>query len=75
MVLYASRDRMCATEHAPRDPFRVLERRHGLAEIVELGAGVQVERLRVIPPHSEHEIVTVPKNASSYGHYLAENYL
>ena len=24
-----------ATEHAPRGPFRVLERRHGLAEIVE----------------------------------------
>ena len=26
---------MRATKHAPRDPFRVLERRHGLAEIVE----------------------------------------
>ena len=29
---------MRATEHAPRGPFRVLERRHGLAEIVERGA-------------------------------------
>ena len=32
-------DRVRATEHAPRGPFRVLERRHGLAEIVERGAG------------------------------------
>ena len=31
---------------------RVLERRHGLVEIVERGAGVLVERLRVNPPHS-----------------------
>ena len=31
---------MRATEHAPRDPFRVLERLHGLAEVVERGAGV-----------------------------------
>jgi len=29
-----------AAEHAPRDPFHVLERRHGLAEIVERGGGV-----------------------------------
>jgi hypothetical protein len=31
-------ERMRATEHAPRGLFRVLERRHGLAEIVERGA-------------------------------------
>ncbi len=31
-----------AAKHAPRDPSRVLERRHGLAEIVELGIGTQV---------------------------------
>ena len=36
--------RMCATKHAPRDPFYVFERRHGLAEIVERGVGVLVER-------------------------------
>ena len=29
----------CATKHAPRNPFNVLERRHGLTEIVERGAG------------------------------------
>ena len=35
---------MCATQHAPRDPIRVLERRHGLAEIVERGIVVPAER-------------------------------
>ena len=40
--LNGSCERMCAAEHAPRDPFRVLERRHGLAEIVERGAVVLV---------------------------------
>ena len=38
--------RVRAAEHAPHDPFRVLERRHGLAEIVERGAVVLVERSR-----------------------------
>ena len=41
-------DRVRATKHAPRDPSRVLERRHGFADIVECGAGVVVERLRVV---------------------------
>ena len=33
---------MGASKHAARGPLRVLERRHGLAEIVERGAGVRV---------------------------------
>ena len=33
-------ERVRATEHAPRGPFRVLEHRHALAEIVERGAVV-----------------------------------
>jgi hypothetical protein len=37
--------RVRATEHAPCDPFHILERRHGLVEIVERGAVVFVERL------------------------------
>ena len=41
--------RVRAAKHAPRGAFRVLERRHGLADIGERGAGVQVERLRVTP--------------------------
>ena len=42
-------ERVRAAEQASRDPFRVLERRHCLAEIVERGGGVLVERLREIP--------------------------
>ena len=34
--------RVRAAKHAPRHPFRLLERRHGLADIVERGAGVAV---------------------------------
>ena len=44
---------MRTTEHAPRDPRRLLERRHCLAEIVERGASVVVERLRVKRPRSD----------------------
>ncbi len=40
---------MCAAENAPRGPFCLLERRHGLAEIIERRAVVSVERLRVNP--------------------------
>ncbi len=37
--------RVRATEHASRDPFNVLERRHGLAEIVDGGAHPFTKRL------------------------------
>ena len=42
--------RMRAAKHAPRGPFHLLVRRHGLAEIVERSAGVLVERPRVNAP-------------------------
>ena len=42
-------ERMLAAKHAPRGPFRVLECRHGLAEIVECGAVDVDERHRVVP--------------------------
>ena len=29
-------ERMCATQTAPRGPFRVPEQRHGLAEIIDI---------------------------------------
>ena len=48
---------MRATEHAPRDPCRILERRYGLAEIIERGAVDLAERLRVNRPHHEHAII------------------
>ena len=56
IVLNRLCDWMRAAEHAPRDPSRVLERRHGLAEIVERGGGVLVERLRVKPPMSSPQL-------------------
>jgi len=37
-----------AAEHAPRGPFRLLERIHGLAEITVCGCGVFVEQPRVV---------------------------
>ena len=68
-------DRVRATEHAPRDPFYVLERRHGLAEIVERGAGVRAKRLRVIPPHPERELMTLSENAARHGNRFAHQML
>ena len=47
IVLNSSCHRVRTTEHAPPDPRRVLERRHGLAKIVERAAGVLDERLRI----------------------------
>ena len=54
-------ERVRTAEHAPRDPFRILERRYGLAEIVERGTGVLVERPPVKQPHSEREIIILSK--------------
>ena len=66
-VLNPSCVRVRATEHALRDPNRVLERRHGLAEIAERRAGVRVERLPVAPPHPEREFIILPENTSRHG--------
>ena len=62
---------MRATEHAPRGPFHVPQRRHGLAEIVERGGGVLAERLRVNFPHLERDLITLSENALHHGHRLA----
>ncbi len=43
------RERVRATEPAPRGPFRLCEHLRSVAEIVERGAGVLVQRPRVIP--------------------------
>ena len=64
-------ERVRATEQAPRDPHRVLERRHGLAEIVERGVGVPAERLCVKFPYSERDFIALAENASRHGHNLA----
>ena len=68
-------ERMRAAEHALRGPFNLLERRHGLAEIVERGAGVHVERRCVKCPHPEREIMRVSENASRQGNRLAQQRL
>ena len=53
---------MRATEHAPRDALSVLERRHGLAEIVYRAAVVEVERDRgTTPPPRRH--LTPPRTS------------
>tara|TARA_B100001769_G_scaffold255634_1_gene232293 strand:+ start:194 stop:466 length:273 start_codon:yes stop_codon:yes gene_type:complete len=66
-------ERVRATEHAPRGPFRVLERRHGLAAIVERGGGVLVERPRVIEAHPEREMMILSEDASRYGQRFAQH--
>ena len=63
---------MRATKHAPRGPLRVLERRYGLAEIVERGAVVHENRLRVSPPHLERELIILTENAPRHGRHFAE---
>ncbi len=47
-VLNPHYERVCTTQHPTRDPCRVLEPRHGLADIVERRAGVFVERPGVL---------------------------
>ena len=66
-------ERVRATENASRGPFNLFELRHGLAEIVERGPGVVVERLRVNPPHFEREFMTLTDTASRDGYRFAEH--
>ena len=66
---------MRATERAPRDPFRLLERRHGLAEIVESRTGVHEERPRVNFPYPERKIMTLTDNASRHWQRFAHQCL
>ena len=47
IALNCRRHGVRTTEHAPRDSFRVFERRHGLSEIVKRGPVVSVKCLRV----------------------------
>ena len=68
-------DRMRAPKDAIRDPSNFLERRHGLAEIVERGAGVFVERQPVSPPDLERESILISENASRSGRHFAHQCL
>ena len=66
---------MRAAEHAPRDPSRVLERRHGFAEIVERRSFGSMERLRVKSPRLERESTSLSENASRHGNRFAQQFL
>ena len=63
-------ERVRAAEHAPRDPFHVLERRHGFAEIAKRGGGVLVEHPSVIRPHPERDLIILLESASRHVHNL-----
>ena len=65
-------DRVPASEHAPRDPFRVLVRRYDLAEIGEREAVVSVEHPPVKLPHFECNFIAIADNPSRHGHRFAQ---
>ena len=64
--------RVRAAEYAPCCPCQLLERRHGLAQIVEGGGGVEEERLRVKRPHPDRDVTGVSGNASRHGKCFAQ---
>ena len=55
--------RVRISEQAPRNRLHVLERNNCLAEVVERGGGVVVERHRVTQPHPEREVMTLAVEA------------
>ena len=63
------------SEHAPRGPFCLIERLHGLAEIIKRGVGVRVERNCVTQPHLERGFITFSENASRHGNIFAHQWL
>ena len=56
-----------STKHAPRGPFRVLERLHAFADIVERRSVRSVERFRVKRPYPDRLVFVVSVNASRHG--------
>ena len=73
--LHVHCERVRASEHAPRDPLPLLERRHGLAEVVECRAVVLVNFLRIIHLHRERDRIISSKNAPRHGYRLAQECL
>ena len=68
-------ERVRAAQHAVRYPVRVLERRQGLAEIIERRAVVIAECRRVIRPYPERNYMALTEDASRHGQYFQEHYL
>ena len=74
-LLHGSCEWVRAAEDAPRCPFRPLERRHGLADIVERGAGVIVERRRVNRPQPKRGDITLPEDPLRHRNHFAQQCL
>jgi len=68
-------ERVRATKHAPSCPFRLRNRRHGLADIVERGAVGVAERDRVIHPHPERDVITISENTPRHEFHFARQCL
>jgi hypothetical protein len=66
---------MRISKNAPRDPIRILERTHGLAEIIDRGVGVLIERPRVNRPHFERHRITPTKNTLGHEYRFAQHRL
>ena len=68
-------ERVRATEHASRGRYQFLERLNALAQIVERGGGVMVERMCVKHPHPEREITILSENTPRHGDPFAQQRL
>ena len=64
-------ERMRSAKYSPRDPYRVFERRHGSAEIVERGGRVLGERPRANPPQPERDLI-ISECALRHGQRFAQ---
>ena len=66
-----------AAKHAPCCWCYIIERRHGLAEIVEdvamIRAVRRTERPPVDGPHCHREVIVISENTSSHGYEWGQN--
>ena len=72
MALNLHCERVRATEHASRDPFDLLKRRHGFAESIERGFAVPADCVRVVPPHPKRGFVIIAENAPRHWYRFAQ---
>ena len=71
-LLHPHNGRVRAAKHASRGSCRLLERRHGVAEVVERGGLVRVERLCVHCPYREREVITITEDTTRHGYCFAQ---
>ena len=75
IALNIHRERVRPPKHTTRGPFYLLERRNGLAEIVERRAVDLAEHPPVIRPQPEREFSILSANASCHGNRSAQQCL